>query len=144
MNLTKNVEANLQKLFPEDSFTLKATDPEFFERYANFAFDEVVNTESVKLDDKTRMLAILATLLGSQSLDTFKVMLPAALEVGVTPVEAKEVVYQAVDYLGFGRVYPFLTATNEILEAARGQIAFAYRKLQQRWRRDLQLEFRRR
>jgi 4-carboxymuconolactone decarboxylase len=31
-------------------------------------------------------------------------------------VEAKEVVYQAVDYLGFGRVYPFLLATNEILK----------------------------
>jgi 4-carboxymuconolactone decarboxylase len=116
MNLTKNAEGNLKKMFTEEELELKKTDPEFFERYANFAFDEVVNTESVKLDDKTRMLAILATLLGSQSLDTFKVMLPAALQVGVTPVEAKEVVYQAVDYLGFGRVYPFLTATNEILK----------------------------
>ena len=34
---------------------------------------------------------------------------------GLTPVEVKEVVYQAVAYLGMGRVYPFLKAVNEIL-----------------------------
>lgn len=42
-------------------------------------------------------------------------MLPVALESDVTPVEVKEIVYQAVDYLGIGRVYPFLIATNEVL-----------------------------
>ena len=45
------------------------------------------------LDDRTRMMAILATLLGCQGIDEFKVMLPAALNLGVTPVEAKEIVY---------------------------------------------------
>ena len=28
---------------------------------------------------------------------------------------AKEIVYQAVDYLGMGRVLPFLDITNEVL-----------------------------
>ena len=36
---------------------------------------------------------------------------------GVTPIEIKETVYQAVDYLGIGRVFPFLKATNEVLAA---------------------------
>jgi 4-carboxymuconolactone decarboxylase len=90
-----------------------ATDPEFAALLQNFAFDEVVNQDD--LDDRTRMMAILATLLGCQGLDEFKVMLPAALNLGVTPVEVKEIVYQAVAYLGIGRVYPFLNATNEIL-----------------------------
>ena len=45
----------------------------------------------------------------------FRVMLPAALNLGVTPVEAKEIVYQAVAYLGIGKVYPFLKITNEVL-----------------------------
>lgn len=44
-------------------------------------------------------------------------MLPKALDAGVTPVMAKEIVYQATDYLGFGRVLPFINITNEILEA---------------------------
>lgn len=32
-------------------------------------------------------------------------------------MQAKEVVHQAVDYLGIGRVRPFLAITNEVLEA---------------------------
>ena len=36
-----------------------------------------------------------------------------------SPVMAREVVYQAVDYLGFGRMLPFLSVLNETL-AARG------------------------
>ncbi len=42
-------------------------------------------------------------------------MLGAALIVGVTPVEAKEIVYQAVPYVGMAKVYDFLHATNEVL-----------------------------
>ena len=88
------------------------TDPEFVERFNNFAFDEVIKQND--LDDKTRFMAILATLIGCQGVDEFEVMVPAALDVGVTPVEIKEIVYQAVAYLGIGRVYPFLKCVNEI------------------------------
>jgi 4-carboxymuconolactone decarboxylase len=102
-----------KKLLPGCTPSLMETDPEFVALFQNFAFDEVVNQDN--LDDRTRMMAILATLLGCQGLDEFKVMLPAALNLGVTPVEVKEIVYQAVAYLGIGRVYPFLNATNEVL-----------------------------
>ena len=100
-------------------FDFKRQDPEFAERFEHFAFDEVVNEPGQQLDDVTRHLAILATLLGCQGIDAFREELPAALDGGVTPVMAKEVIYQAVDYLGMGRVLPFLRAANEIL-AARG------------------------
>lgn len=95
---------------------LKATDPEFAERFEHFAFEEVSNEPGQQLDSPTRHLAILATLLGCQGIDAFREVLPAALEAGVTPVMVKEVVYQAVDYLGIGRVLPFLTAANELLK----------------------------
>jgi 4-carboxymuconolactone decarboxylase len=104
-----------EKMFPGYVSKFLETDPEFIERFDNFAFDEVVNQDD--LDDRTRFMAILATLLGCQGLDEYKTMLPAALNFGVTPVEVKEIVYQAVAYLGIGRVFPFLNATNEILEA---------------------------
>lgn len=52
---------------------------------------------------------------GCQGIDEYKAMMPAALNLGVTPVEAKEIVYQAVAYLGIGRVSPFLSAVNEVL-----------------------------
>lgn len=95
------------------------TDPEFAERFEHFAFQEVVNEEGQRLDDITRHMAIIATLLGCQGLDEFKLELPRALDAGISPVMVKEVVYQAVDYLGIGRVRPFLNITNDIL-AERG------------------------
>lgn len=91
------------------------TDPEFMERFEHFAFDEVVNEEGQQLDDVTRHMAIVATLLGCQGIDEFRIELPRALDAGLPPVMVKEIVYQAVDYLGIGRVLPFLDATNEIL-----------------------------
>lgn len=42
-------------------------------------------------------------------------MLSKALNGGLTPIMVKEMVYQAVDYLGLGRVTPFLSTTNDIL-----------------------------
>jgi 4-carboxymuconolactone decarboxylase len=68
-----------------------------------------------EVDDRTRHMAILATLLGCQGIDEFKAMLPAAMNFGVTPVEIKEIVYQAVAYLGIGRVFSFLHAVNDFL-----------------------------
>ncbi len=103
-----------EKMFSGCVSTFSETDPEFIECFYNFAFDEVVNQDD--LDDKTRFMAILATLLGCQGSEEFRCMLPAALNFGVTPVEVKEIVYQAVAYLGIGRVFPFLKITNEVLQ----------------------------
>lgn len=103
-----------EKLFPGKASSLYATDPEFMERWDNFAYDEVVRHGA--LDERTRFLSILSALMGCQGLDAFRAMLPAALNAGLTPVEVKELVYQATAYLGFGRTLPFLNAVNEMLE----------------------------
>ena len=94
---------------------LYKTDPEFAERFAYFAFTEVPNEENEQLEERTRYMAILATLIGCGGLDAYREMLLKALENGVTPVVAKEIVYQATDYLGYGRMLPFLNAINELL-----------------------------
>ena len=91
------------------------TDPEFMERFEDFAFEEVVNEPGQQLDDVTRHMAILAALMGCQGTEAFRLELPCALDAGVTPVMAKEIVYQAVDYLGIGRALPFLQLVNEVL-----------------------------
>lgn len=111
MNITPFAEEYRARLFPGGIPELEHTDPEFMERFYNFAFDEVINQGD--LDDKTRFFAILAALLGCQGADAFRVMAPAALQAGVTPVEIREIVYQAAAYLGMGRVLPFLKITNE-------------------------------
>ena len=93
----------------------RATDPEFAERVVYFAFDEVVNEPGQQLDEVTRHMAILAALMGCQGTEVFRRELPQALDAGVTPVMAKEIVYQGVDYLGMGRTLPFLDIANEVL-----------------------------
>lgn len=93
---------------------LYKTDTEFMERYKHFADIEVVNEEGQQLPEDTRYMAILATLIGCQGIDMYKVMLPKALKSGLTPVMIKEIIYQSVDYLGIGRVLPFLEKTNKI------------------------------
>lgn len=117
--ITEFAKSYQKKMFDDEVSKLYETDPEFVERFDNFAFDEVINRTNhgeYGLDDKTRMMVILSYLLGCQGIDEFRVMLQAALNCDVTPVEIKEIVYQAVAYLGIGRVFPFLNAVNEIFE----------------------------
>ena len=95
---------------------MKKTDPEFVERFEHFAFEEVPKEDGQQLPPDTRYLAILATLIGCGGTDAFSEMLPKALEGGVSPIMVKECVYQATDYLGYGRVLPFLKATNVVFE----------------------------
>lgn len=111
MAISKKAIEYHERMFPGYEFQLIKTDPEFIELFDNFAFDEVVNNDD--LDDHTRMIAILATLLGCQGIDEFKAMLKATYNFGVTPVEMKEIVYQGTAYLGIGRVFPFLHAVND-------------------------------
>lgn len=92
------------------------TDPEFAAIWKQFAENEVVTEENQQVEDSERYLAILAALIGCQGLETYKLVLLEALEHGLTPVMVKETVYQAADYMGLGRMLPFLTSTNEILE----------------------------
>lgn len=115
MSITEFSKHYHEKMLPGYVSKFLETDTEFIELFDNFAFDEVINEEGIALDDRTRMMAILATLLGCQGIDEFSAMLLAALNFGVTPVEVKEIVYQAVAYLGIGRVFPFLHAVNKVL-----------------------------
>lgn len=116
MSITQFAKDYHEKMFPGYVSDFLRTDPEFIERFDNFAFDEVINEEGQGLDGRTRWMAILAALLGCQGIDEFRCMLPAAMNFGLTPVEIKEITYQAVAYLGIGRVFPFLKAVNAALE----------------------------
>ncbi len=113
MRITETARKNHEELFPNRTSTLKVTDPELIEVFDNFAFDEVLAYG--KLDTRTRLMVILASLIASQALAEYRVMLGGALNVGVTPIEIKEIVYQAVPYVGMAKVFDFLHATNEVL-----------------------------
>jgi 4-carboxymuconolactone decarboxylase len=114
MAISETAQKNHEELFPNHKSTLRVTDPEFIEVFDNFAFDEVLSYGN--LDTRTRLMVILGSMIASQALGEYKVMLVGALNVGVTPIEVKEIVYQAVPYVGIAKVFDFIHATNEILE----------------------------
>jgi 4-carboxymuconolactone decarboxylase len=104
---------NHDELFPGHISTLAVTDPELIETFDNFAFDEVLRHGN--LDARTRLMVQLASMIACQALREYRVMAGAALTAGVTPVEIKEIVYQAVPYVGMAKVFEFIHATNELL-----------------------------
>ncbi|MDK2825893.1 MAG: 4-carboxymuconolactone decarboxylase [Methanolobus sp.] len=115
MSISETAKKNCEELFPDHRSDLNVTDPELMEVFDNFAFDEVIGYGN--LDTKTRMMVILSSMIASQTLSEYKVMLEGALNVGVTPIEIKEIVYQSIPYVGFAKAVDFIYASNEILES---------------------------
>ena len=113
MAMSEAARRNHDALFPGRVSTLARTDPELIEYFDNFAFDEVLRHGS--LDPRTRLMVQLASMIACQAVSEYRAMLGAALTVGVTPVEVKEIVYQAVPYVGMATVFDFLHATNDVL-----------------------------
>ena len=113
MAISETARTINEELFPGHTSTLAVTDPELIEIFDNFAFDEVL--QHGNLDARTRLMVQLASIIACQALREYRVMLRAALIFGVTPVEVKEIVYQAVPYVGIAKVYDFIHATNEVL-----------------------------
>lgn len=113
MAISEAARRHHDELFPGHVSTLAVTDPELIELFDNFAFDEVLRDST--LDVKTRLMVQLASMIAAPALSEYRVMLGAALTAGVSPVQAKEIVYQAVPYVGLAKVFDFLHATNEVL-----------------------------
>jgi 4-carboxymuconolactone decarboxylase len=113
MAISERARRNHEALFPDHISTLAETDPELIETFDNFAFDEVLEQDG--LETRQRLMVQLAALIACQALSEYRVMLGAALTVGVTPVEVKEIVYQAVPYVGMGKAFDFIHATNDVL-----------------------------
>lgn len=115
IRLGEAASRNLAELFADGIPVGAGTDPELLEIFGNFALGEV--TAYGELDTRTRMMCILASNIAAQAQAMYRATLEGALRAGVTPVEVKEVIYQAVPYVGMAKVADFIGATNEVLEA---------------------------
>ena len=93
---------------------IQKNDPEFHEIFKNFAFDEVY--EYSALTEKESVLVTLASLIACQSPKAFKKILLSAVNKYVTPEEVKELLYQSVPYVGFGRAHNFFGVTIKVFE----------------------------
>ncbi len=103
---------NHDLLFPNHVSTWAATDPELIDVFDNFAFGEVLQERAGRAHPADGPARSDHWLAGGARVPP---MLAAALNVGVTPVEAKEIVYQAVPYIGLAKVFDFIHVTNDVL-----------------------------
>ncbi len=91
------------------------TDPDFQDILSRFIFGEVFYQGN--LDDKQRELITLVVLITNQTLPQLKAHVAAALNVGLTPVEIKEAVYQCAPYIGFPKTLNALNEVNEVFKS---------------------------
>ena len=113
INLTETAIKNHEELWPGYDSKATMTDPELIEIFDNWAFDEVIAQSNI--DTKTRVMMIMGSCIAQGAFIEYKMFVNAALNVGVTPVEIKEVLYQSVAYVGIAKVIDFLYVTNEIV-----------------------------
>lgn len=113
MTVHDDARRELATLFPGATFSLADTDPEFWAYHADLAYGEVLRNSA--LDRADRLMYQLAATIAVGAHKEFRGLLGAALDSGVTPVQVKELTYQAVAYVGVARVIDFIGITNEVL-----------------------------
>ena len=93
---------------------IEKNDPEFHEIFRSFAYDEVMGYSG--LDEKETVLVTLASLIACQSPMAFKKILLSAINKYITPEEVKELLYQSVPYVGFGRAHNFFGVVIKVFD----------------------------
>jgi 4-carboxymuconolactone decarboxylase len=116
MDRVEKSKEKFNQLFGAGVTAAHATDPDFQDILSHFIFGEVFYQGN--LDDKQRELITLVVLTTNQTLPQLKAHVGAALNVGLTPVEIKEAVYQCAPYIGFPKT---LNAINEVNEAFKAK-----------------------
>lgn len=114
MNRIVQSEKKLKELFGDGNFSAATTDPDFLDILNRFTFGEVAFQGN--LTDKMRELITLVVLTTSQTLEQVGVHVRAALNIGVSPVEVKEAIYQCAPYIGFPKTLNAIYQANEVFE----------------------------
>jgi 4-carboxymuconolactone decarboxylase len=115
MNRVELSEKKIKELFGEHTGPLTETDPDMQEMLNRFIFGEVFYQGN--LSDKMRELITLVVLTTNQTFEQLKAHVRAALNIGVTPIEIKEAVYQCAPYLGFPKTLNAIQQVNEVFKA---------------------------
>ncbi|WP_299092305.1 carboxymuconolactone decarboxylase family protein [uncultured Metabacillus sp.] len=114
MDRVEKSKEKYKQLFGNGVPAAYATDPDFQDILSHFIFGEVFSQGN--LDDKQRELITLVVLAANQTLPQLKAHVGAALNVGLTPVEIKEAVYQCAPYIGFPKTLNALNEVNDVFK----------------------------
>lgn len=105
---------NYLTLFGGEALTGQGTDPEMMDILQKFIFGEVFQTGNLTL--KQREMITCITLATMQTLPQLKAHAEAALNVGVTPEELREVMYLTAPFIGFPKMLNAVGTVNEVFK----------------------------
>ena len=112
MNRIERSDKKIKELFGAIDKSAAASDPDFVTIQNHFIFGDVAYQGS--LPDQMRELIALVVLTTSQSLEAVADHTRGALNIGVSPVEIKEAVYQCAPYIGFPKTAKALEQVNTV------------------------------
>lgn len=105
---------NYRTLFGGEALTGQGTDPEMMDILQKFIFGEVFQTGNLTL--KQREMITCITLATMQTLPQLKAHAEAALNVGVTSEELREVMYLTTPFIGFPKMLNAVGTVNEVFK----------------------------
>ena len=114
MDRKERTEEKVQELFRMPAAGDEGTDGEFMQILQRYIFGDLFYTGS--LDNRMRELVTITVLTTIQALPQLKAHLAACLNVGCTPVEIREVLYQCAPFIGFPRTLNAISAMNEVFQ----------------------------
>ena len=113
-NRTEICKKNYHTLFGGEALSNTGNDPEMMAILQKYIFGEVFTVG--ELDNKTREMITVTTLAVQQTLPQLKAHINAALNVGVTPVELRETIYQCAPFIGFPKTLNALEVLNQVFK----------------------------
>src|SRR3954453_23757401 len=105
-------DAKYRDLFGQRDTSAPEDDPEFMTILRRLIFGDVFHTG--ELDDQTRELITVVVLTTHQMLPQLRAHTAAALNVGATPMEIREAVYQCAPFIGFPATLNAVATINDV------------------------------
>ena len=112
MDRLERTEQKFKELFGGQPVRNEGTDPEFMRILQRFIFGEVCYVGS--LDDRMRELITISVLTVNQTLPQLRAHVQACLNVGLTPIEICEAIYQCAPFIGFPKTLNAIAVMNEV------------------------------
>jgi 4-carboxymuconolactone decarboxylase len=115
MNRIERSKQKYEELFQQIQSVSNSDDPELMNILQRLIFGEVFYIGN--LDDTTRELITITALATNQTLPQLKAHTNAALNIGVKPIEIREVVYQLAPFIGYPKVLNALDTINSVFKS---------------------------
>src|SRR3954470_18663873 len=114
MNRIERSKQTYEKLFQQVQSVSNSDDPELMTILQRFIFGEVFYIGN--LSDTTRELITITALATNQTLPQLKAHTAAALNIGVQPIEIREVIYQLAPFIGYPKVLNAMDTINSVFK----------------------------